>query len=185
MNVAGPDKYVGPKAQMWCHPTATYRGPNNICGILYLNDSATFSGAQVENGSVTTIGVNSTINYGSIFYGQVTIGKNTVVFSAYFYNSKVGDNVQIGNRSSIWGTVEDNAVIEEYAVLGDGATLAAGKKIGTRSCVEYKGVVQDDLPPYVTMREDGKIIRNKPNRIFQYMNGGCVVTNTNYYFNFN
>ncbi|WP_394617397.1 DapH/DapD/GlmU-related protein [Lentzea sp. JNUCC 0626] len=130
------------------------------------NQVVLYEGVQISDGCVledrvrvgydSTVGAGTRIAYGAFVCDRVTIGANAVV--AGF----VCDGTRIGDRSTVmgelvheytrphqdwWEVDEDPPVIEADSVVGFGARVVGGVRIGPRSYVAAGAVVTKDVPP--------------------------------------
>lgn len=111
---------------------------------------------RVRIGYDSTVGERTRIVYGSYICDRVTIGADATV--AGF----ICDGTTIGDRSTVmgelvheytrphegwWEVDEDPPVIEADSVVGYGALVVGGVRIGPRSYVAAGAVVTKDVPP--------------------------------------
>lgn len=111
---------------------------------------------RVRIGYNGTIGERTRIVYGAYVCDRVTIGADACV--AGF----VCDGTTIGDRSTVmgglvheytrphrgwWDVDEDSPVIEADSVVGYGARVVGGVRIGPRSYIAAGAVVTKDVPP--------------------------------------
>ncbi|WP_158889088.1 DapH/DapD/GlmU-related protein [Amycolatopsis anabasis] len=133
---------------------------------LVANQVVVYEGVRIGAGCViedrVRIGYNSTIGertrmvYGAYVCDRVTVGADACV--AGF----VCDGTTIGERSTVmgelvheytrphegwWGADEEPPVIEPDSVVGYGARVVGGVRIGPRSYVAAGAVVTKDVPP--------------------------------------
>jgi len=103
----------------------------------------------------TKIGSRSRVGTGTIIDGGVTIGEDVSIQSGVY----IPPRVVIGNRVFIAPRVTFTndryppsrrlieTIIEDEAVIGAGAVIVAGIRIGYRSVVGAGAVVTKDVPP--------------------------------------
>ncbi|WP_236789397.1 DapH/DapD/GlmU-related protein [Amycolatopsis sp. GM8] len=111
---------------------------------------------RVRIGYDSTVGERTRITYGAYVCDRVTIGADACV--AGF----ICDATTIGDRSTVmgelvheythphegwWDVEEAPPVIEEDSVVGYGARVVGGVRIGPRSYVAAGAVVTKDVPP--------------------------------------
>ncbi|MEO0473959.1 MAG: acyl-ACP--UDP-N-acetylglucosamine O-acyltransferase [Bacteroidota bacterium] len=103
-------------------------------------------------GDNTTVRECATLNRGTDYYGQTTIGKNCLImaYSHVAHDCLIGDNVIISNAVNIGGHVE----IQEYAIIGGTAAIHQFAKIGKHAFVSGGSLVRKDVPPYVKCGRD-------------------------------
>jgi acetyltransferase-like isoleucine patch superfamily enzyme len=135
-------------------------------GCLVANQVVVYEGVQIGAGCViedrvrigydSTIGERTRVLYGAYVCDRVTVGTDACV--AGF----ICDGTTIGHRSTVmgelvheyarphegwWDVDEEPPVIEADSVVGHGARVVGGVRIGPRSYVAAGAVVTKDVPP--------------------------------------
>ncbi|MGH3622091.1 MAG: DapH/DapD/GlmU-related protein [Sciscionella sp.] len=146
-SVIGDPVTVGPKCLVANH-IVVYEGVQ-IGAACVIED-------RVRIGYTSTIGERTRVVYGAYVCDRVTIGADACV--AGF----VCDGTTIGDRSTVmgelvheytrphegwWEVDEEPPVIEADSVVGYGARVVGGVRIGPRSYVAAGAVVTKDVPP--------------------------------------
>lgn len=114
----------------------------------------------------TRIGAGSRVLYGAQVFDEAKIGKNCIIAGELVDRTVVGDWVRFQGETahshrdatSDWDeTVEESPVIESCSVVGVGAIIIGGVRIGPRSFVGAGERVRCDVPPeHVVL--NGKLI---------------------------
>lgn len=115
------------------HPTA------NLDGLVVLGDNVQIGAdAYVAN---CVLGNNVSIGAGSKLIGAVVWDGTTIGNNAELSNDVICNNVVIGNGA----TIQDNVIVAEECVIGDGARLLSNIKLWPRKIVESDAVVTRSL----------------------------------------
>lgn len=115
---------------------------------------------QVASG--VTIGEKTKVLYRAQVFDDVTVGRNCIIAGELVDRTVVGDDVTFqgdtvhshNDPNRDWATTEEpSPVIEDGCVVGFGAILVGGIRIGPRSYVAAGEVVRCDVP-------EGKVVQN-------------------------
>lgn len=108
---------------------------------------------QVASGA--TIGENTKVLYRAQIFDDVKVGRNCIIAGELVDRTVVGDHVTFqgdtvhshNDPNCDWETTEEpSPVIEDYCVVGFGAILIGGIRIGPRSYVAAGEIVRCDVP---------------------------------------
>lgn len=120
----------------------------NIYGLTIEKSSALYHGFEIRGAKNIFIGKNSIIGNKVILDGR--------------YGLKIGNNVNIGTRVTIWTAQHDynstdflgigaSVEIQDYAWIASEATIMPGVKIGKGAVVAAKALVTKDVEDYTVV----------------------------------
>jgi sugar O-acyltransferase (sialic acid O-acetyltransferase NeuD family) len=94
------------------------------------------------------LGEGTVVFAGSVIQADATLGRHAIINTgaSIDHDCAIGDFVHIAPGARLAG----NVYVEQGALLGIGACVIPGRRIGAWSVVGAGGVVIDDIPPYVT-----------------------------------
>jgi UDP-3-O-[3-hydroxymyristoyl] glucosamine N-acyltransferase len=107
-------------------------------------------------GEEVTIGRNCYILYGAKIYGEAKIGNNCVIAGFCCERAIIGNNVRLfgellhSHRKPHLGwndVVEKSPKIDDQVVIGFGAKIIGGIKIGKNSYITAGAIVTKNVPP--------------------------------------
>lgn len=119
-----------------------------IWNFVYIGSNVS-TGKHVRIGSLVHIGSNVMIGEGTLIEGCVYISE----LSQIGKNCFIGPNVTITNdafppiRKTTGVAAWQGVIVEDEAIIGGGASLRAGVRIGRRAVVGMGSVVLSDVPP--------------------------------------
>lgn len=155
-----------------------------------MDDDAKFGTHNtVEDDAQVFVGAGSIVGDDCTLHGSVRIGSKSVIGSqTSLRDADIKNKVTVGIGSHISGTLEDGAIVEHdcsvgtkavveaggkmgaSSQLGNGARIAAKKRIGVKSCVGYNVKVVDHLPDKYYLN-----VGEKPKKGFALLvSGKCV-----------
>lgn len=114
-----------------------------------------------------TIGKDSSVWYSAVLRGDaapITIGEGTNVQDNAVIHVDVGEPTRIGKRVTIGhGAIVHAATVEDHVLIGMGAIILTGAKIGSQSIIAAGSVVPEgkQIPPRsLVMGVPGRVVRH-------------------------
>ena len=139
-----PYRGISPRA----HPTAFIDSSAQVIGDVEIGDESSVWMCAVVRGDVNVIriGNRSNIQDGAVVHGML-----------HTHETHIGDNVTIGHAAVIHG-----CTIESHCLIGIGAILLNGARVGTGSIVAAGTLVTENMhvpPRSLVMGSPGKVKR--------------------------
>jgi UDP-N-acetylglucosamine acyltransferase len=147
----------------WIGPSATVMDGARIGKKCKIFPSAVISGipqdlkfrgeeTTAELGDSTTVRECATVNRGTASVGRTLVGSNCLLmaYSHVGHDCCVGNNVIIGNSSSLAGEVK----VGDWAILSGGTLVHQFANIGAHVIIGGGSKVRIDVPPYIKADRD-------------------------------